>query len=161
MVATLSHECLIVNLARYLCIYLPPQLLPIDSLLLLASRAGMQGQNKTRCMAPYPSSCLFCSKGPTQPPTTAQITTPGAYIIDGCRNYQVLKNQDRLSTYHDWSSFRCDKELYGWYRFMGGAGERLLDYCPNQRQSYYHCGSYYQGWLPSMAKLTVGQGVFC
>ena len=126
---------------------------------MLASGAYIQGQNHTNCKAPYPRQCLSCPQASTQAPTPSPATTPGAYLIDGCKNYQVLGNQDRLSTYYDWSSFRCDKEIYGWYRFMAGAGDRLLDYCPNRYGNFYRCGSYYQGWISSGATPSASQGM--
>ena len=83
-------------------------------------------------------------------PTTLRTTItipPQSQRFDGCKYYQVLSDQSRSVAYHDWSSFRCDKELFGWYRFMGQAGNRMLTFCPAGQQSHYKCGSFYQGWL--------------
>ena len=79
-------------------------------------------------------------------------------MIDGCKKYQILNNPDRVSTYSDWSSYRCDTELYGWYRFQGVAGNRMLNYCPNRKGNAYNCGSYHQGWIMSGAMPTVADG---
>ena len=72
---------------------------------------------------------------------------PPMQVLDGCKYYQVLAEADRASTYSDWSSYRCDQELYGWYRFMGKAGNRLSTTCPRSSGNGYWCGSYYQGWI--------------
>ena len=37
----------------------------------------------------------------------------------------------------------CDKELEGWYRFVGAAGTRM----PTERVEPYHCGTDWSGWL--------------
>eukprot|EP00112_Aurelia_sp_Birch-Aquarium-sp1_P026665 Seg961.1 transcript_id=Seg961.1/GoldUCD/mRNA.D3Y31 product="Pancreatic secretory granule membrane major glycoprotein GP2" protein_id=Seg961.1/GoldUCD/D3Y31 len=117
------------------------------------------GKNNTNCGLPYPTKCLFCSTpSVTTSSVTTRPTTPGAFLIDGCTKYQILANPDRVSTYSDWSSYRCDKELYGWYRFQGVAGNRMLNYCPNAKGNAYNCGSYHQGWILSGAMPTVAQG---
>ena len=33
----------------------------------------------------------------------------------------------------------------GWYRFTGGAGNMMLNYCPTNKGLY--CGAYYKGWM--------------
>ncbi|XP_065066550.1 uncharacterized protein LOC135692386 [Rhopilema esculentum] len=122
------------------------------------TRAGLLGTNLTSCYPSYPVRCIFCQQS-TIPPTTIAPTTPGAYLVDGCRSYQILANPDRASTYSDWSSFRCDIEVYGWYRFRGDAGHSMLDYCPNTFGNAYRCGSFYQGWISSGSRPTTTQGV--
>ena len=77
----------------------------------------------------------------------SKAATKKHYQLDGCKYYQVLADPSRLVNYNDWSSYRCDKELYGWYRFMGPAGNRMANFCPIGVPGTYKCGSYYQGWL--------------
>ena len=91
--------------------------------------------------------------------TQSVQTTSKVQALDGCKYYQVLTEADRGATYSDWSSYRCDQELYGWYRFMGQAGNRMSNFCPNSGSYAYRCGSYYQGWIPSGALPTVYQGL--
>ncbi|XP_065067731.1 pancreatic secretory granule membrane major glycoprotein GP2-like isoform X1 [Rhopilema esculentum] len=87
-------------------------------------------------------------------------TTSRIQALDGCKYYQVLSNNDRAATFSDWSSYRCDKELFGWYRFMGNAGNRMMNSCPkNLGGSVYRCGSYYQGWIQNGALPSVSDGV--
>ena len=79
--------------------------------------------------------------------SSAVPSLPPMQALDGCKYYQVLDEADRASTYRDWSPYRCDQELYGWYRFMGKAGNRLSTTCPSSSGYNYWCGSYYQGWI--------------
>ena len=106
--------------------------------------ASVYGQNRTTCRSsstPRPPSTPY----PITVPTTSKIQA-----LDGCKYYQVLGDKDRSVAFSDWSSYRCDNELYGWYRFMGQAGNRMALSCPNKPNVYsYKCGSYYQGWIPS------------
>jgi len=112
------------------------------------------GKNDTHCTSPYQHHASI-APSPTRsltPKTTGYPqmvssvpTIPPVQALDGCQYYQVLSEADRASSYYDWSSYRCDRELYGWYRFMGSAGNRMQNTCP--QTGSYRCGSYYQGWL--------------
>ncbi|XP_065067729.1 uncharacterized protein LOC135693242 isoform X2 [Rhopilema esculentum] len=87
-------------------------------------------------------------------------TTSRIQALDGCKYYQVLANYDRAVTFTHWSLYRCDKELFGWYRFMGNAGNRMMNSCPkNLGGSLNRCGSFYQGWIPNGALPSVSDGV--
>lgn len=77
-----------------------------------------------------------------QSPTTDILQT-----LNGCNYYKVLSEPDRAATYSDGSYHRCDQQLYGWYRFMGQAGNRMINYCPNTGGYTYRCGTQYQGWI--------------
>ena len=128
------------------------------------------GQNGTKCTNPrqpispmphysasyYSPSTSFSSPMPS---SVAVQTTPPMQALDGCHYYQVLDEADRASNFKDWSSYRCDRELYGWYRFMGKAGNRLSTSCPSSAGYHYWCGSYYQGWIPSGGMPAQYQGV--
>ena len=37
----------------------------------------------------------------------------------------------------------CDRDLEGWYRFVGAAGKKM----PITRVEPYHCGTEWSGWL--------------
>ena len=80
------------------------------------------------------------------PPTTSvQRKT------DGCKTYQVLSDKTRAVTYTGLNYQPCDNKLYGWYRFTGDAGNRMLDYCPLSMSGprYNRCGTSMQGWIMS------------
>ena len=80
-------------------------------------------------------------------------------VTDTCKNYKSLTTEDRLATYHDWSSYRCDMPLYGWYRFAGEAGIQMLNTCPAQAsKSVSSCGTYYKGWLKDQLLPAPGDG---
>ncbi len=87
-------------------------------------------------------------------------TTPASQSVDGCRHYQTLSEGGRAVTDTSYWNYRqCDDKLYGWYRFMGNAGNRMLDYCPLATGSSGHkCGAYYQGWITSGSKPSVYDG---
>ena len=80
-----------------------------------------------------------------------QLPSPGYRpytVTDACRSYNLLASKNRLITYNDWSSYRCDMPLFGWYRFTNAAGKQMLDSCPVESSgSLNSCGSYYKGWL--------------
>ena len=86
-------------------------------------------------------------------PSTSSIqpTTPVSQNTDGCSAYQILSDNTRAVTYANLSYQRCDANLYGWYRFKGDAGNRMLDYCPLSVSGsrYNRCGTGMQGWITS------------
>jgi len=72
--------------------------------------------------------------------------TPTVPKLDACEHYQVLSDPTRALSYQSYTS-KCDYHLYGWYRFMGQAGNRMQSRCPYAYGPRFRCGSYYQGWL--------------
>ena len=92
-------------------------------------------------------------------PTSAPPATKPYLNTDGCSNYKTLSNEDRSIYHNDWSSYRCDIFLYGWYRFTGNAGERLLSTCPAVLSALNNsCGTYYKGWLNNQQLPKVEEG---
>jgi len=73
--------------------------------------------------------------------------TPTVPNSDACKHYQILSDPRRALSYNQWYRNKCDNHLYGWYRFMGQAGNRMLNFCPWVYGSGYRCGAYYEGWL--------------
>ncbi|KAL9973650.1 hypothetical protein ACROYT_G020131 [Oculina patagonica] len=69
----------------------------------------------------------------------------------GCSSYTFLNESNRAKTYYDSNTLLCDRELSGWYRFGGEAGNLMADSCVSRR----HCGTGLPGWLqgshPSVA----------
>ena len=68
---------------------------------------------------------------------------------DGCQNYIVLSDPTRAVSYiHDGARTQCDNNLpTNWYRFMGQAGDRMLDYCYPYNGVQYPCQTHAGGWL--------------
>ena len=65
-----------------------------------------------------------------------------------CKHYQLLTDETRIATYRSKYNNYCDRRMYGWYRFWGEAGHRMLEHCPLfDDQKLFPCGSYFQGWL--------------
>ena len=83
--------------------------------------------------------------------SSVQPTTPVSKNTDGCKAYKILSDNTRAVTYTGPSYQRCDANLYGWYRFKGDAGNRMLDYCPLSVRGSRHnqCGTAMQGWITS------------
>ncbi|KAL9973652.1 hypothetical protein ACROYT_G020133 [Oculina patagonica] len=77
-----------------------------------------------------------------------------------CSNYTFLNESNRAKTYNDNSTLLCDKELSGWYRFGGEAGNQMADSCVSRR---HQCGAGMPGWLngshPSVADGVVRRNV--
>ena len=92
-------------------------------------------------------------------PTSAPLPPKPYLNTDGCSKYKTLSHADRSVDHNDWSSYRCDLFLYGWYRFTGNAGDRILSTCPSVVSALNNsCGSYYKGWLNNQELPTVGEG---
>eukprot|EP00112_Aurelia_sp_Birch-Aquarium-sp1_P022634 Seg6445.1 transcript_id=Seg6445.1/GoldUCD/mRNA.D3Y31 product="Fibrinogen-like protein A" protein_id=Seg6445.1/GoldUCD/D3Y31 len=71
------------------------------------------------------------------------VTSP-----ESCKQYNVLSEETRLNTFVNHLHNGCDSSFNGWYRFMGKAGDRMLDSCPSKNDnSSNSCGSKWQGWL--------------
>ena len=81
-------------------------------------------------------------------------------VTDACRSYNLLASKDRLITYNDWSSYRCDMPLFGWYRFTDAEGIQMLNSCPVESSSSVNsCGSYYKGWLKNQVLPIQNEGI--
>ena len=92
---------------------------------------------------------------PARSPNYRPYTT-----TDACTNYTYLSTGDRSVAYNDWSSYRCDMPLLGWYRFAGAAGKEMLNSCPKESSGYVNgCGSYYKGWLKDLVLPSSQEGV--
>ena len=81
-----------------------------------------------------------------------------------CQNYKVLSNGTRYINYTDGTYSMCDSSLAsGWYRFMGNAGRKLLDYNPGLQPNTFGCKTHAAGWLngqhPSVADGEVSRTV--
>ena len=60
-----------------------------------------------------------------------------------CYNYRFLSESNRARTFTAHSYLGDHTLSAGWYRFSGGAGNRMADSCTD----YLHCGAYWPGWL--------------
>ena len=70
-------------------------------------------------------------------------------VFSECTNYQILSDESRSINYTS-NSVQCDSGLSGWYRFMGPAGDRMIDYPIHQQNGGpYRCGTHRVGWLTS------------
>ena len=81
-----------------------------------------------------------------------------------CLNYKILSNETRFIGYVDGTYSKCDSGLAtGWYRFMGNAGSKLLDYNPGLKPNTFGCKTHAAGWLngqhPSIADGEVSRTV--
>eukprot|EP00794_Sanderia_malayensis_P016119 gene16119-17744_t len=66
-------------------------------------------------------------------------------LSDPCFAYSTLSDASR--DINEMSSCSgTDTTLYGWYRFTGSAGEKMLDYCPYNYNNF-ECGAFVKGWL--------------
>ena len=65
-----------------------------------------------------------------------------------CIHYQLLTEETRVTSYRSKTNNFCDRNLNGWYRFWGAAGDRMLEKCPViADKTVFPCGAYYHGWL--------------
>ena len=74
--------------------------------------------------------------------------------MDGCKNYTVLSEADRVQGNTVKNELRDGQLTPGWYRFQGAAGDQMADKCVLR----YRCGTHDPGWL-SGALPTVDEGV--
>ena len=74
------------------------------------------------------------------------------FKVDGCKNYTVLSEADRLS--HNNRRFRKKDLVTGWYRLQGPARDRLADKCVLKGRS----GTDFSGYL-TQTHPTVTEGV--
>ncbi|KAL9950786.1 hypothetical protein ACROYT_G043346 [Oculina patagonica] len=87
------------------------------------------------------------------PATLPSTSTPPP---DECTYYKVLSGADRAQENSLQNNVTCDqRELVpGWYRFQGGAGDRIPETCVPMKR----CGTHAPGWLAG-AHPTVAEGV--
>jgi len=113
-------------------------------------------------------NCSWTNSNPSKMPNLVPRQIPALPIpgyrpyttTDACRNYKNLASMDRSITYEDWSNYRCDMSLFGWYRFINPAGIQMLNSCPqNSPGSLNSCGSYYKGWLKNQLLPSQQSGV--
>ena len=82
-------------------------------------------------------------------------------ITDPCMRYGRLNDESRSVFKTTPSSYTRDDTLNGWYRFMGPAGDRMLDYVP--KYGDYRCNARFPGYLdgqhPSRSEGTVSRTV--
>ena len=99
----------------------------------------------------------FLAEPLIDPPTLTEISVCNNYfaaksLVEPCSKYKILSEPSRAASYYNKSdSSGNDKDLSGWYRFGGEAGNQMAVSCVTQ----YHCGATYPGWLsgshPSVA----------
>ena len=65
---------------------------------------------------------------------------------DPCSSYSVLSDESRSVFKVSTSSYTRDEYISGWYRFMGKAGDSMLDYVPSTG-GYYRCTAIVPGYL--------------
>ena len=79
-------------------------------------------------------------------------------VFDPCQsaNHKLLSSADRFLGNTNQHPVKCDRNDVnpGWYRFTGGAGDRLPESCPVKRR----CGTHAPGWLDGKHP-TVVEGV--
>lgn len=72
------------------------------------------------------------------------IRVPFDFAVDPCYEYKNLSDVQRKSSYHTpLYKESCDRELDGWYRFVGAAGTKM----PTTYVAPYRCGTVCSGWL--------------
>ena len=81
------------------------------------------------------------------------------FLADICKNYQNLTDAERKYDYVT-VNYKCDEILpYGWYRFQGAAGTKMVTACP----PIDRCGGEFPAWLsgdhPTVADGTVTRKV--
>ena len=78
------------------------------------------------------------------------LPIPFWYIVDTlsnpCQGYKNLSDASR-SARNTLGPITNDNSIYGWYRFMGGAGDRLAEYELRWTNGTYRCASKAHGWL--------------
>ena len=76
-----------------------------------------------------------------------------------CPQYKNLTDADRKYGPDTTGSPKCDDTLYGWYRFQGDAGRKMMTTCPSVNK----CGGRFSAWLnddhPTVAQGSVKKKV--
>ena len=68
-----------------------------------------------------------------------------------CSSYRLLNESNRAMGYYKGISSMCDRELSGWYRFSGGAGDQMPESCVPKRRCSTHAPGWLNGSHPSVA----------
>ena len=72
------------------------------------------------------------------------IRVPFDFAVDPCYEYKNLSDFQRKNSYHTPPNEEsCDRELDGWYRFVGAAGTKM----PTTFVAPFRCGTACSGWL--------------
>ena len=76
-----------------------------------------------------------------------------------CPQYKNLTDADRKYGPDTTGTLKCDDTLYGWYRFQGDAGRKMMTTCPSVNK----CGGRFSAWLsddhPTVARGSVNKKV--
>ena len=76
-----------------------------------------------------------------------------------CPQYINLTDADRKYGPDTTGPLKCDDKLYGWYRYQGDAGRRMMTTCPSIKK----CGGTFSAWLnddhPTVAQGSVKKKV--
>ncbi|XP_055994789.1 pancreatic secretory granule membrane major glycoprotein GP2 [Sorex fumeus] len=80
--------------------------------------------------------------------------TSGGNCIDPCDNHLILNDPTRSTDFEAGDEPKCDKDLIGWYRFMGDGGVRLPETCV----PVFQCDTLAPMWLNGLHP-TVNEGI--
>lgn len=101
-------------------------------------------------------------EGPRNPTANSyglnlECGAPGApeppLCFDPCQNYTRLDDPSRSTGYKSTGSKKCDRDLHGWFRFVGEGGVRMADTCVPA----YRCQADAPMWLNGTHPV-LGQG---
>ena len=67
-------------------------------------------------------------------------------MVNPCQGYKTLTDASRSARYTV-GSITNDNNIYGWYRFMGNAGDKMADHELRWTYNVYRCASRAHGWL--------------
>ena len=95
---------------------------------------------KPAFMAAVPVLLLFGS-------ATLSLVQYSVRAQDPCTSYSVLTDASRSVLKENLYSIGSSDNMNGWYRFMSGAGDSILDYIPKTRIGYYRCSAKMPGYL--------------
>ncbi|XP_013419862.1 oncoprotein-induced transcript 3 protein-like [Lingula anatina] len=96
--------------------------------------------------------CTFCLllHGSLSESSTANDGAKSRHAVDPCIKHGILaqgwRNVNNARDVDKRGNTHCDKgnDFPGWYRFRGGAGNKMLDKCPTSRK---RCGTHAPMWL--------------
>ena len=74
------------------------------------------------------------------------ILLPVDSVANPCQGYKTLSDSSRSARSLAGSTTN-DNNIYGWYRFMGDAGDKMAEYELNWNSGVYRCASLAHGWL--------------
>lgn len=102
--------------------------------------------NQVLCRFPGPRNATANSYG-----LDLECGVPGA-CFDPCQNYTRLDDPSRSIGYT--GGKKCDRDLHGWFRFVGEGGVRMADTCV----PVFRCGADAPMWLNGTHPV-LGQGI--